>query len=986
VGLVALAGLFLTRGPVQAGPLPPFLFASVLFMAPGLLLSAPLSGEGFLARLPVAFALSTGLFGLLALPVLLSHRSLDLYLVLCGVVVALSLASAAVLLGRDAPGRPGPAALQRPAFGAGYALLLVLFLAVAGVLAAISVTRVPGTGEDAWVYLSYVREYLAGGRLGAVNPYTGGEYGSFTRLTLNGWLVVQAAFARVCGLDPIDLVGNYLTPVLVVVSLLAFYALARTVTGGSRAALFASILYAIPFLATLDYSLLSAGGEFVGRGPEDKFLARFVFLPVALIFAVKFLEEPGGGRKKWRYLLLFAFLSYAAVVVHPLGFALIGLSFAAAAPVHLVLSRRERAAWTGVLALGAVLLGAAVPALLYFLLQTGGVPSMLEATSENRTAFLLYAWERGERLLRLGEGSFIMHPSLLLQPAVLGAYLIGLPHLLLQAKGSVPARFLLGNLLLMPMLLYVPPIATFVGGIVGPWTLWRLAWPLQLAAALALVWALWDLLGYARRLTEGRTGGLWVVVRRAAAILPLALLVALLAAVSPAALTGARAVRTTDETAQGQSLCTDPALRWLDGELKETGVVLTPGNESRCLAAQAVHAHVTNLQELAVARDEEAIEQDLGRQIEVSSVTQGADQFYRSPTVDREMLGFLRRRKVDLVLLPVDSPLVAQLDHLPGFERLEAPGERYVFFGVSWRDLAVSPIVGANTRLNDGEYERAIEAYAAAPSRGPDDDFLALLGTGRASVELGRYDEAVTNLERAVETDPESTSTRGLLAEARSESGDERGAREAYEEAIRGNPRNVQVRLDYGLSLLLSDPDASIQAHREIVRMYPRVPEYRLKLGAALGLLGHREEADRELGKAVEIDPLSPQNHADVGTVYASTNRPREAAGYYERALDLDPRNQEYAYELGRVLAGLSAEDTGDGDLFEKAEENLQRVDELQPLPREPDNRSAAQLALGDLYAAHDRPEDARRAYEEALRLDPENEEARGRLEELEER
>lgn len=979
------------RGAVEPLPVLRFLAALALFLIPGFVLSAPFTGE-FPVRLPMAFALSVGTFGVLALPILLLHESLDLYLALCGGVLLLALIAATLLLLRGKPG--GTSERERPTFGVVPVFLWALFALVATALAAVSVTRVPGTGEDSWVYLSYIREYLEGAGLGASNPYTGEASGGFSRLTLNGWLVEEAALARVSGLEPVSLFHGYLTPTLVIFSLLAFYALARTGTGDTRAALFASVLYAVPFLATLDYSLLAAGGELVGRASEDKFLARFIFLPIALIPVLKFLEERGRGR--WWHLLLFAFLSYSVVLVHPLGFALIGLAVAALAPVHLVLSGRDRRrAWVGMLTLGGVLLGAAIPALAYFLSTTGGGLSILESTNDNRKSFLLYAWERDERLLRIGEDSVILHPALILEPAVLGAYLIGLPFLFLKVKGSLPARLLLGVMLLLPVMLYVPPVATFVGGIVGPWTLWRLAWPLRLAAALALGWALWELFGYALRLVEGRFvrfgGPTRAIVRHAMALLPVVMLISLLAVVSPMALTGAQAVQTKDETAQAQSLCTDPALSWLSEGLREPGVVLTPGNESGCLAAHSLDARLANRRELSVVRNEDALEQSLGSELDLPGITEQSKEFYESQTVDRKMLGFLRSRKVDLVLLPIDSVLAAQLDHLPVFERKNAPGKRYLLYGVDRKKLQEElgvrgGILGPSGRLRNEEYAKAIKTYARAESRGPDDDFLALLGTGRASMELGLYDEAVANLEAAVEIDPESTTTRSLLAMARSESGDQRGAREAYEEAIRRDPRNVQVRLDCGLSLLLSDPDASIEAHREIVRMYPKVPEYRLKLGAALGLLGHREEADRELEKAVEIDPLSPQNHADVGTVYASTNRPQEAAGYYERALALDPQNQEYAYQLGAALARLSAEDNSDGDLFEKAEENLRRVDELQPLPRKPDNRSAAQLALGDLYAAHDRPEDARRAYEEALRLDPENEEARGRLGESEER
>jgi Flp pilus assembly protein TadD len=155
--------------------------------------------------------------------------------------------------------------------------------------------------------------------------------------------------------------------------------------------------------------------------------------------------------------------------------------------------------------------------------------------------------------------------------------------------------------------------------------------------------------------------------------------------------------------------------------------------------------------------------------------------------------------------------------------------------------------------------------------------------------------------------------------------------------------------------------------------MYPNVPEYRIKLGGALALTGHPEEADRELAEAVELDPLSPRIQSDVGKVYLVSGRPWDAVEHLERALNLDPQNQAYAYQLGSALARLSEQNPGDEDLFRRAEEALRRVDDLQPYSWEPDNRAAAKVSLGHLYASRGRIEDARKAYEEAQKLDPDS-------------
>jgi tetratricopeptide (TPR) repeat protein len=983
LGLCALAVLAALSVVRPAGPPALLACASVLFLVPGLLLTeltlGP-NGPGVAGRFPVAFAFSSGLFALSALPVLVLHGPLAVYLWLCAGIILASLALAAVLAVRrgsgpegepagTAEGDPGPD--RRDLLGD---LPLWALLAVLGaVLAWFSTLGTPEPNEDAWVYLAQIREFVGAERLGGTQPYFGGERG-LTRLDLNGWLVEQAAMARLSGADVLELGLRYLPPVLILASLLAFYSLTRLLFGSNRGALFAACAFAVYMLASLGVSPGSPGWDFVERATEDKFVARFVFLPVALILATLYLRE-----RRRRYLLAFAFLCWGVAAIHPLGVALIGISCAGFGVLACLfaLARRDGAPAQEpalrALALGAAALSLAVPAAVYLVLTGTGVPSLLEATNPSQTAYRLYTWERQERLLVLAQGSYVMHPSLLLQPIVLAAYAFGAPFLAWRAwrAGDIGAQLVLGTLLLSPVLLYVPPVTTFLGGFVGPWTIWRLAWPLELAAFLAVGWVLWACVSASgeglRRLLPR---GLGVA---APALLPSVLLVLAVAAVLPLARTGVAAARTEGETPQSHTLCSDPVFGWLAEDLDGPSVVLAPDNESSCIPTYAADANVVSVRGLTILNNQEALDRFADEPLREPRRAREVKDFYEASSVDGPMVETLRRHEVDRILVPVDSPLIAQFDNLPAFRRLDTPGDRYLMYGVDRGRLEAGSIERANGLLNEGKHAEAVEAYAAAPSRGPSDDFLALLGSGQASVAAEDYASAVSYFEAAVDLDPGSTVARGLLAETRSSNGDLQGARRAYEEALERDPRNVELRLDYGLMLLVLDPAAAIEQHREVVRMYPEVPEYRIKLGGALGLLGRPDEADRELARAVELSPLSARTHADLGKVYVTTGRPEEAIEHYERALELDRQNQRYAYELGSALARLSTEDPGDEDLFRRAEEALLRVDDLEPYAWEADNRAAARISLGDLYASRGRTEDARRAYEEAQRLDPES-------------
>jgi hypothetical protein len=208
---------------------PPITFAAtlVLFMAPGFLLSQWLLGDdlsGF-AHIPVGFVVSTGVFGLLGAPTLILHLSTDYYLLAAGVVLCAFLAVAAWRTSRAKP-RAAQPSTKDTFYGPTAGPLWAPFWLLCGVLAFVGIRRVPNSYDDAWVYLSWVRDFSDSDGLTLRDPYFGDKVAEFSRAKINGWLLEQAALSRVSGLDTIEMVLRYLTPSLVLVAVLMVYALA----------------------------------------------------------------------------------------------------------------------------------------------------------------------------------------------------------------------------------------------------------------------------------------------------------------------------------------------------------------------------------------------------------------------------------------------------------------------------------------------------------------------------------------------------------------------------------------------------------------------------------------------------------------------------------------------------------------------------------------------------------------------------------------
>jgi len=334
------------------------------------------------------------------------------------------------------------------------------------------------------------------------------------------------------------------------------------------------------------------------------------------------------------------------------------------------------------------------------------------------------------------------------------------------------------------------------------------------------------------------------------------------------------------------------------------------------------------------------------------------------------------------VMLPVSSPLNAQLEHLSGFTRMDNPGERYRMYAVSKSNaFEPTPVVTANGDLNNEDWDAAIGAYTRASGDSTDDRFLTYLGLGRAYAEKGQYSDATGSYEAALKLDPKSSTIHDLLANAYGAAGEKDQAQTEYERAIELDPENMDLRLKYGQYLVPTDQQKAAEQYQAVVQMYPKVPDYRVKLGAALLLTGDTQAADEQFQSAVNLDPRSANLQEDLGNANLAIGHPERALGYYEEALKIDPNSQLYALNLGKTHAQLSTlNGNRDQGQFDQAETLLNSVENLSHLPWEADQREAAQIALGDLYLAWGRPEDAAAAYNRALELNPNSEEAKKKL------
>jgi Family of unknown function (DUF6077) len=686
LGLAAIALLGPLRAVCEA--LPPVAFAATLtlFLVPGTLVTRwffrdCVSGP---AVVSVAFAISTGVFGLLGVLTLISHQSIGCYLWTAGAVLVASLIVAGWRTVRAREFAAEPAAAEGDCrYGPQAGWLWVPFALLGGGLAVVATRRVPSNYDDVWVYLSWVRDFSVAQRLALRDPYFGERVGELSRVKVNGWLLEQAALSRVSGLDPIELVLRYLTPTLVVVALLGVYTLARTLLKNERAAVLCATVYALFHVVFIEPSVHNVGVELAVRIAEDKHAARFLILPMALLSAALFVES-----RRWRYLGLFAFLCWTTVAVHPSVLPVLGLCMLGFGLAHLAANLRRRAAWTGMVALALAMWSVALgPVLLLF---TGASPAAvlysadINATPPEVLEHTVFVTESWRHIYEFDDGSYIMHPWLLVNPVLLGTYTLGVPFLLWWVKRSLAAQLLLGGLTVTTFVVYVPPVATFVGeNLIVPGLLWRLAWPIPLLGLLTVGWMAWEALGCAEVGLKG--AGIGPLVSR---VLPLALVVALVSVALPPTVTKATGLYREYAVARTSDYDPDPIFPWIRDNLHEPGVLLARDSVNNVVPAYSAVIDVVSQRGEGMIRDREELERRAGSKIDIPKRYLDVHAFFFGPTLDREAYDILRRYEADYLMVYAGGPLDARLKIVPGFSAVEgAPRDRYALYAVDLREL-----------------------------------------------------------------------------------------------------------------------------------------------------------------------------------------------------------------------------------------------------------------------------------------------------------
>ena len=296
----------------------------------------------------------------------------------------------------------------------------------------------------------------------------------------------------------------------------------------------------------------------------------------------------------------------------------------------------------------------------------------------------------------------------------------------------------------------------------------------------------------------------------------------------------------------------------------------------------------------------------------------------------------------------------------------------------SGSDKALSDAVAMLTTRDAGRARQALELLKPLVSVFPDVPEVPY-NIGVAHHIVGEDTEARRAWLRATEVDPsfaKSWLNLGALAARR---GQYESALVSFQAGIRQAPRDVDLRVAaIGAHRLLrrypeaiAEAKAALQVNSKAIEVYNELTAVYLEtsqMDLALFMCDTAAEIIKGASQNASIQRAS-QNarlHANFGQIHGRAGRAGDALKSFLQALDLDP-NQVAA--LGYLSSYYL-----DNHNYGEAVPLLERLVALNP------EKAGPRLTLGIAYRGEGRYEDAIRAYNEALRLEPNNADAHRNL------
>lgn len=294
------------------------------------------------------------------------------------------------------------------------------------------------------------------------------------------------------------------------------------------------------------------------------------------------------------------------------------------------------------------------------------------------------------------------------------------------------------------------------------------------------------------------------------------------------------------------------------------------------------------------------------------------------------------------------------------------PGHPEAYFGLA--ELALNR---ADTAAAERLLRKSLESYADFPE--------AVRKLAELLMQTGRTDEAVTLLGHSARFHPTDAETQLLLGNAQLQQGLFEQARDSFEAVVKADPTHDQGFSGLGAALTrLGKPEEARKYLEKSTKLQAAAPE------DPQGAKGHDDDAawssvecaDALLAaaqiyhrhgrnktalelsrRAVALDPQSIPGQLFLLSIYEESEQLAEALRACQSAVEANPRSAELIWQLGVLNATARR--------FEAAEAQFKQVIELVP------EQASGYAGLAKVHLELKRGEEALQLAREAIRLNP---------------